>query len=130
MAIIFHEMADNLIIKTENIKQGDPSYCWVNIELGDTRIGKVRIKRIYRKIIIKNINIFPEFERHGFATQVLNQFKETAREIIADRVRGTARGFWEKMGFSDMGNGNYRWVKYSGTQSHKISACIASHHNI
>ncbi|MBW1967495.1 MAG: hypothetical protein JRG77_09910, partial [Deltaproteobacteria bacterium] len=38
------------------------------------------------------------------------QFKETAREIIADRVRGTARGFWEKMGFSDMGNGNYRWV--------------------
>jgi len=55
---------------------------------------------------------------------------EMAREIIADKVRGTARGFWEKMGFSDMGNGNYRWVKYSVPQSHKISTCIASHHKI
>ena len=99
-------MPDNLTIKTENVKEGDSRYCWVNIELGDTRVGKARIKRIYRKIIIKNINIFPEFERHGFA--------ETAREIIADRVRDTATGFWEKMGFEDRGDGNYRWVRKSG----------------
>jgi len=58
----------------------------------------------------RRFNIFPEFERRGFATQVLNFFKEDAREIIADRVRGTARVFWEKMDFTDMGNGDYRWV--------------------
>lgn len=103
-------MTKKLTIKTENIKEGDSSYCWVNIELGGTRVGKGRIKRIYRKIIIKNINIFPEFERHGFAAQTVDLFKETAREIIADRVRNTARGFWEKMGFEDKGDGNYRWV--------------------
>jgi len=103
-------MTEDLTIKTEKIKEGDSRYCWVNIELGDTRVGKARIRKIYRKIIIKNINIFPEFERHGFAAQTVDLFKKTAREIIADRVRGTARGFWEKMGFEDVDDGNYRWV--------------------
>ena len=102
-------MAENLSIKTENIKEGDSGYCWVNIELGGTRVGKARIKRNYRKIIIKNINIFPEFEGRGFAAQTVDLFKKAAREIIADRVRGTARGFWERMGFTDIGDGNYRW---------------------
>lgn len=106
-------MSDNLTIRTENVKEGDSRYCWVNIELGDTRVGKARIKRIYRKIIIKNINIFPEFEGRGVATQTVDLFKETAREIIADRVRDTATGFWEKMGFADRGDGNYRWVHKS-----------------
>jgi len=103
-------MADTLTIKTENIKEGDSRYCWVNIELGSTRVGKARIKRIYRRIIVKNITIFPEFEGRGFATQTVDLFKQMAREIIADRVRDTATGFWEKMGFEDRGDGNYRWV--------------------
>ncbi len=105
-----YKMADKLIIKAEKIKNGDQSYSYLNIEFGDSRVGKVRIKKIYRKIIINNINIFPEYERRGFATQVLNFFKENAREIIADRVRGKAIDFWEKMDFTDMGNGNYKWV--------------------
>jgi len=107
-------MTDSLSIKTEDVKEGDSSYCWVNIELGSTRVGKVRIKRIYRKIIIQNINIFPEFERRGFAAQTVGLFKETAREIIADRVRDTAIGFWEKMGFEDKGDGNYVWFSKRG----------------
>ncbi|MBW1691985.1 MAG: GNAT family N-acetyltransferase [Deltaproteobacteria bacterium] len=103
-------MADKLTIKTEDIRKGDSSYCWVNIELGGAMVGKARIKRVYRKIIIKSIVIFPEFERHGYAAQTVDLFKEMAIEIIADRVRNTARGFWERMGFEDKGDGNYRWV--------------------
>jgi len=103
-------MPDNLTIKTENVKQGDSRYCWVNIELGGARVGKARIKRNPGKIIIKNINIFSGFERRGLATYTVALFKKTAREIIADRVRLSARGFWEHLGFSDMGDGNYRWV--------------------
>lgn len=102
-------MEENLTIKTENVRKWDTCYFWVNIELGGTRIGKARIKKIYSRIIIKNINIFPEFERRGFAAQTVELFKETAREIVADRVRDTARGFWEKMGFKDTGDGNYVW---------------------
>jgi len=107
-------MTENLTIKMENIKEGDSSYCWVNIELGDTRVGKVRIKKVYSRVIIKNINIFSEFERHGFAARTVDLFKETAREIIADRVRGIAKGFWEKMGFEDTGDGNYVWFSKGG----------------
>lgn len=103
-------MADKLTIKTEDIRKGDSSYCWVNIELGGAMVGKARIKRVYRKIIIKSIVIFPEFERQGYAAQTVDLFKEMAIEIIADRVRNTARGFWERMGFEDKGDGNYRWV--------------------
>ncbi len=104
-------MKEKLNIRMENIKQGDSSYCWVNIELGSARVGKVRIKKVYRRLIIKNINIFSEFERCGYARQIVELFKETAKEIIADRVRGTAKGFWEKMGFFDVGDGNYRWAQ-------------------
>jgi len=103
-------MAENLTIKSQNIKEGDSSYCWVNIEIGDTRVGKARIKRVYSRVIIKNITIYPEFQRRGLARKIIDLFKDTAREIIADRVRSSARGFWERMGFSDTGDGNYRWV--------------------
>ena len=103
-------MAENLTVKTENIKEDDSSYCWVNIKIGDTRVGKARIKRVYSRVIIKNIIIFPEFQRRGLARKIIDLFKDTARQIIADRVRSSARGFWERMGFSDTGDGNYRWV--------------------
>jgi len=103
-------MAETLVIKTERINPYDSSYFYLNIEHGGARIGKARINKIYGKIIIKNINIFPEYQKQGFGTQVISYFKNTAREIIADRVRGTAKSFWEKMGFEDMHNGNYRWV--------------------
>jgi len=102
-------MRNDLAIKMESVKEGDPNYCWVNIELKQVRVGKARIKRIKDMIIIKSITIFPEYERKGIAKQIVNSFKEIADEIIADRVRGSARGFWERMGFSDSKDGNYRW---------------------
>ena len=107
-------MADTLTIKTESVNKEDSRYYWVNIEIGDNRVGKARIKKIYRKIIIKNINIFPEFEGRGLARKTIDLFKDTAREIIADRVRSSARGFWERMDFSDTGDGNYRWLAELG----------------
>ena len=103
-------MVRDLSMKEESIKEGDSGYCWVNIEIGGTRVGKARIKKIYSRLVIKNITVFPEFEGHGIAKQAIDLFKESAREIIADRVRGSARGFWERMGFSDTRDGNYRWV--------------------
>ncbi len=103
-------MDDNLILKLDNIRQGDPGYYWLNIELGKSRVGKARIKKYRDKIIIKSINIFPEYENRGIARQVVESFKGLAKEIIADRVRRPARGFWEHMEFSDCKDGNYRWV--------------------
>jgi len=83
-------------------------YDWMNIDLGATRVGKVRGCVEDKSVTICSINIFPEFERHGYAKATIEMFKEHFDTIIADRVRYTAVGFWDKMGFSDTGDGN--WV--------------------
>jgi len=86
-------------------------YEWVNIEIGGTRIGKARILSLRRKLIINSINIFPEFERNGYAKAVIDRFKEDYEEIIADCVRNSAIVFWQKMGFFDNKDGNFIWRK-------------------
>ena len=84
-------------------------YTWVNIEVNDIRIGKVRVCVSGKRLTINSITIFPEFERNGYARKVIHSFREHYEEIIADRVRNTAKGFWEKMGFDSDNNGNYVW---------------------
>ncbi|MBW1741654.1 MAG: hypothetical protein JRJ42_11085 [Deltaproteobacteria bacterium] len=86
-------MADNLTIKTENIKEGDPCYCWVNIEPVGIQGGRFRIKRTYSRIIIKNIPVSHEFQRRGAERKIVDLFKDIAGEIIAEGVRSSARGF-------------------------------------
>ena len=62
-------------------------------------------------MVVYSINIFPEFERRGYAKATIEMFKKSFDTIIADRVRHTAVGFWEKMDFIDTKNGNYVWKK-------------------
>jgi len=87
-------------------KQGS-SYDWLNIDRGEVRIGKVRGLIRGKTLTICSINIFPEFEGHGYGRTTIKMFKKSFDTIIADRVRYTAVEFWEKMGFVDRGNGNY-----------------------
>ncbi len=102
-------MHSQLKIQFESIN-GDSKYQWVNIDCNNARVGKARIKRIYTKTIIKTINIFPEYERKGYAKKTIEMFKERSREIIAENVRYTARSFWSHLGFIDSHDGNYRWI--------------------
>ncbi|MBC7076239.1 MAG: hypothetical protein H5T98_09300 [Syntrophomonadaceae bacterium] len=103
-------MSAKLRITFQKVNEEDPGYQWLNIELGEVRVGKARIKQYHSKIIIHTINIFPEFERKGFAKQTVDFLKEKVPEIIAERVRPTARGFWKHLDFYDTCDGNYRWV--------------------
>jgi hypothetical protein len=86
-------------------------YNWVNIELGGDRIGKARVSISGSRLIINSINIFPEFERNGYARRVIAFCKDNYEEIVADRVRDSARVFWGKMNFNEQHNGNYVWRK-------------------
>jgi ribosomal protein S18 acetylase RimI-like enzyme len=83
-------------------------YDWMNIDLGMARVGKVRGYVEGRCLTICSINIFPEFQRHGYARATIAMFKRHFDTIVADRVRFTAIEFWRKMGFSNRGDGN--WV--------------------
>jgi len=102
-------MAPEVNLSFEQVRSGDLGYLWVNIDNGSVRVGKARVKKLADKTIIKSINIFPEYERRGFARQAVDRLKGSSRQLVADRVRSSARGFWERMGFVDAGDGNYTW---------------------
>ncbi len=104
-------MPEQLTFKLIAHGESQSKYDWMNIERCDQRIGKVRGLMHGRTLTIHSINIFSEFERRGFAQKTISMFKKSFDTIIADRVRYTAIGFWEKMKFSPDGNGNYIWEK-------------------
>ena len=89
--------------------QQPSDYDWLNIERGPVRVGKVRGLIDGQQLTICSINISPEFEGHGYAGQTIEMFKACFDAIIADRLRPTAIGFWEKMDFENDNNGNYIW---------------------
>jgi len=94
--------------KSYNKKSG---YNWINIEFDGVRVGKARLSFSGSSLIINSINIFPEFERNGYAQRVIDFYKGNYGEIVADRVRDSARSFWGKMNFNEQYNGNYIWRK-------------------
>ena len=102
---------DNLTFKLIPRGEQKSGYDWMNIDHGDTRVGKVRGRIEGKSVTIYSINIFPEFEGHGYGRKTIGMFKESFDTIIADRVRPTAIGFWEKMSFNSDNNGNYIWKK-------------------
>ena len=106
-------MDDSLKIQRLDKKQLRSTYDWLNLLWRDQIIGKVRTSISGRQVIIYSILIFPEFERRGFARQAIEAMQDQFETIIADRVRFTAVGFWEKLGFKPMDEGNYRWRKPS-----------------
>ncbi len=77
----------------------ESDYDWANISYKNERVGKSRCRILGDKLIIYSINIFPEFVGQGFGKEFVETAKEQYSKIIADRVRSTAIGFWERVGF-------------------------------
>lgn len=86
-------------------------YDRIDIDLPEARIGNVRCRFMGEKVIVYSIQIFPEFQRNGYATATIDMLKQRYQVIVADRVRFTARGFWEKMGFTPLPDGNWEYRK-------------------
>jgi len=85
---------------------------WANINVGDKRVGKARCKIGRNRLVIYSINVFPEFEGNGYGKRFVEEGKKHFDIIVADRVRFTAIGFWEKMGFKKSADGNWIYSKY------------------
>ena len=103
------DMAANVTVEKDKGFDKTSDYCWVNIVVDGTRVGKARIHSRGTCLIIYSIKIFPEFQRKGDARSVVESVKREYKVIIADKVRDTAREFWTRMGFHADGNGNYLW---------------------
>jgi ribosomal protein S18 acetylase RimI-like enzyme len=87
-------------------------YDWLNIFAGTVFVGKIRSKIEPQKLTIYTIMIFPEFQHSGYGEQVIDVIKRDYPTIIADRVRTTAIGFWEKMGFVKIADGLYEYRRH------------------
>lgn len=100
-------MDKEIVIEFIERNQQHSDYDWANITFGEDRVGKARCNINGDKLIIYSINIFPEFEGHGYGKAFVINAKTRFKTIIADKVRFTAIGFWDKMGFIDNHDGNW-----------------------
>ncbi len=82
-------------------------YDRIDIDLPGARVGTVRCRFMGEKVVVYSIQVFPEFQRNNYATVAIDELKARFSVIVADRVRFTAREFWEKMGFRELPDGNW-----------------------
>jgi N-acetylglutamate synthase-like GNAT family acetyltransferase len=97
-----------IFIQFKTRKEQHSQYDWADLSNSGTRIGKARCKIENNTIIIHTITIYPEYEGQGYGREFVEYCKSHFEMIVADRVRHSAIGFWENMGFSDNNDGN--WV--------------------
>jgi len=76
---------------------------------GSARVGKARCTIKDSTIIIYSINIYPAWEGLGYGRQFVDYCKSHFHVVIADRVRHSAIGFWEAMGFCNDNDGNWSY---------------------
>ncbi len=104
-------MSEELKIEFIPKAQQHSEYDWANITAGNDRVGKARCLAEGDVFTVYSINIFPEFEGRGYATKFVESVKNKYDTIIADRVRPTAIGFWEKVGFKKDSGGKWIYKK-------------------
>ncbi|OYT15219.1 MAG: hypothetical protein B7C24_14200 [Bacteroidetes bacterium 4572_77] len=90
---------DKLTIKLTNHENSQSQYDWVDLELNNSRVGKVRCFIDGNECTIYSIVIYPEFQGKGYGKKFVELTKNKYKKVIADRVRFNAIGFWEKMDF-------------------------------
>ena len=97
---------------TPNPQGSLSGYDRIDIDLPDARIGNIRCRLLGEKAIVYSIQVFPEFQRNGYGAAAIDMLKSRYPVLIADRVRFTAREFWEKMGFTANAEGNWEYRRH------------------
>ena len=90
-------------------RSGLGDYDRIDIDLPEARVGSVRCRFMGEKVILYSILVCPEFQGNHYGTAAIELLKDRFQIIVADRVRFTAREFWEKMGFKPLENGNWEY---------------------
>ena len=98
-----------LNIKFISRKQQKSNYDWADISFNDSSVGKARCLINGDEFTIFSINIYPEYQNHGYGKAFVEDAKLHFNKIIADRVRYKAIGFWENVGFVKDGETN-NWI--------------------
>ena len=86
-------------------------YDWFDIEYLGVQVGKSRCRIEADRLTIFSIMVYPEFEGRGFASSVIDYFKQEHDVIVADRVRPSAREFWARLDFVPESVDGYVWLR-------------------
>jgi GNAT superfamily N-acetyltransferase len=95
--------------------QQHSQYDWVDLSYGGDRVGKARCRQSGpagargATFTVYSVNIYPEFAGRGYGREFIDYCKANFETVIADRVRFTAIGFWEAVGFQNNHDGNWVW---------------------
>ena len=92
---------------------GPNTYDWVDLDLPEARVGKMRCRLEGNRATVYSVHVFPEFQGQGFGRQIIDYLKERFEVIEANRVRPTAVSFWERMGFRETTDGNWEFSRRS-----------------
>ncbi|MCX7144123.1 MAG: hypothetical protein NT123_24405 [Proteobacteria bacterium] len=101
----------NLLELTITPRTSMAGYDRIDIDLPDVRVGNVRCRFMGEMVIVFSIQVFPEFQGNGYGTATIDMLKDRFRVIVADRVRFTARDFWQKKGFKERADGNWEFQR-------------------
>ena len=101
----------NLLELTITPRTSMAGYDRIDIDLPDVRVGNVRCRFMGEMVIVFSIQVFPEFQGNGYGTATIDMLKDRFRVIVADRVRFTARDFWQKKGFKERADGNLEFQR-------------------
>jgi|JTFO01.1.fsa_nt_gb ribosomal protein S18 acetylase RimI-like enzyme len=99
------------ILTIEKSRNQQSAYDWSNIEYGSSRIGKLRTRQQEEELVIYSIQIFPEYQGHGFGTKIVEYLKHSYATLVADHVRPSAKGFWDKMGFIPVSTDQFMYTR-------------------
>jgi GNAT superfamily N-acetyltransferase len=106
---------------TVTLREDPDGFERIDIDLPKVRVGNVRCRFLEDTVIVFSIQIFPEFQGNGYGRAAINMLKNRFQFIIADRVRFTAREFWEKMGFKELPDHNWEYRGVPKKQFTKMS---------
>ena len=84
-------------------------YDRIDLDTPGARVGNVRCRFTAARVIVYSIQVFPEYQGNGYGTATIDMLKTRYPVLIADRVRFTARGFWERLGFKELDDGNWEY---------------------
>jgi histidinol-phosphate/aromatic aminotransferase/cobyric acid decarboxylase-like protein len=92
-------------------EEQNSQYDWVDISVGENRVGKARCMIDKSTITIHTINIYSEYEGRGYGREFVKYYKDHYLIVVADRVRPVSIGFWKTMGFVDNKDGCWVYLK-------------------
>ena len=84
-------------------------YDWADIVYNGCNVGKARCLIDGYVFTIFTITIYPEYQGNGYGREFVERAKHQYRNVIADSVRFTSTGFWEKVGFVRIGK-TENWI--------------------